>query len=322
MRLLRLWLQARARVSSVHPINHFEPVWSNPMQSPLTPAQPNPYVFDVSEVPDFQERVMKASMETPVLVDFWAPWCQPCKTLTPALEKVVAEYGGRVLLAKVNVDQAQQLAQAFRVQSVPSVFLFDQGQPVDAFQGARSEKEIKEFISALVPPPVADPIDTARAAYAAGDMIAAELAFTDVLATEPRHGEALLSLARIALSRGAPDTASGWLDQIPAEDPVYAQAQRMRGVFAFAEHAGDLATLEAAVEADADDVESWYTLGATRATQGDPEGACKAFIKVVMLDREYREDGGRAALLAIFDMLGSDDPLVAKYRRRLASVMF
>lgn len=291
------------------------------MQMTPTATPPSPHVFDVSEVPDFQERVMRASMETPVLVDFWAPWCEPCKVLTPTLEKVVAEYGGRVLLAKVNVDAAPQLAQAFRVQSVPAVFLFHQGQPVDAFQGALPEKEIKKFLEAVVAPPEADPLETGHAAYAAGDMVAAEQAFTDVIAKEPAHGEALLSLARIALARGATDTASGWLDKIPQEDPVYAQAQRMRGVFAFAEHVGDLATLEAAVEANADDVESWYKLGATRATQGDTEGACKAFIKVVMLDREYREDGGRAALLAIFDMLGGD-PLVAKYRRRLASVMF
>lgn len=292
------------------------------MHSQQPPAQPSPYIFDISQVPDFQEKVMRASMQTPVLVDFWAPWCQPCKTLTPTLEKVVAEYDGNVLLAKVNVDEAPQLAQAFRVQSVPSVFLFHQGQPVDAFQGALSEKQIKQFLEAVVPPPEADPLETGRAAYAAGDMIAAEQAFTDVIAKDPSHGEALLSLGRIALGRGATDTASAWLDKIPEADPAYQQAQRMRGVFTFAEHAGDLAALEAAVAANADDVESWYKLGATRATQGDTEGACKAFIKVVMLDREFMEDGGRSALLAIFDMLGGEDPLVGTYRRRLAAVMF
>lgn len=292
------------------------------MQLTPTDTPPTPHVFDVVEVTDFQERVMRASMQTPVLVDFWAPWCQPCKVLTPTLEKIVAEYDGRVLLAKVNVDAAPQLAQAFRVQSVPSVFLFHQGQPVDAFQGALAEKDIKLFMADFVPPPVADPLETGRAAYIAGEMAVAEQAFTDVIAKEPTHGEALLSLARIALGRGATDTASGWLDKIPEADPVYQQAQRMRGVFAFAEHAGDLAALEAAVEAKPDDVESWYTLGATRATQGDTEGACKAFVKVVQLDREYREDGGRSALLAIFGMLGGDDPLVGTYRRRLASVMF
>jgi putative thioredoxin len=261
-------------------------------------------------------------METPVLVDFWAPWCQPCKTLTPTLEQIAHEYEGRFLLAKVNVDEAQQLAMAFRVQSVPTVFLFHQGQPVDAFQGAQPAKVIKQFIDRVVPPPAADPLETGRTALGEGELATAEHAFTEVLSTEPQHGEALLSLARIALGRGAPDTASAWLDRIPAEAPEYAQAERMRGVFKFAEDAGDLNALEAAVEADSGDVASWYALGATRATRGDTEGACKAFLKVVSLDRGFREDAGRSALLAIFDMLGGDDPLVGTYRRRLAALMF
>lgn len=287
-----------------------------------TPPNANDYIFDVVEVHDFQNRVMQASMQIPVLVDFWAPWCQPCKTLTPTLEQLAHEYGGRFLLAKVNVDEAQQLAMAFRVQSVPTVFLFHQGQPVDAFQGAQPAKVIKQFIERVVPPPAADPLEVGRAALTDGDLAAAEHAFTEVLASEPQHGEALLALARIALGRSAPDTAAAWLDKIPPEAPEHAQAERMRGVFKFAEDAGDRAALEAAVAADANDVASWYALGATRATQGDNEGACKAFLTVVRLDRGFRDDGGRTALLAIFDMLGGDDPLVGTYRRKLAAMMF
>lgn len=288
----------------------------------MQPTQSTPFIFDVAGVPDFQEKVMRASMETPVLVDFWAPWCEPCKTLTPTLEKVVSDYDGAVLLAKVNVDDAQQIAMAFRIQSVPTVYLFFQGQPVDGFQGAQPESAIRQLLDRVVPPPKANPLEVGREAFAAGDMVTAEQAFTEVLADTPQSGEALLALARIALGRGASETAAGWLDRIPPEDPVHAQAERMRGVFKFAEDAGDLAALEAAVEATPGDVGSWYALGATRATRGDMEGACAAFLKVVTLDRAHREDGGRSALLAIFDLLGGDDPVVAKYRRRLAAMLF
>lgn len=292
------------------------------MQPTQSAPQPDAFIFDVVGVPDFQEKVMHASMDTPVLVDFWAPWCQPCKTLTPTLEKVVKDYRGAVLLAKVNVDEAQQLAMAFRVQSVPTVYLFFQGQPVDGFQGAQPESAIRALLDQVAAPPKAAPLEVGREAFAKGDMITAEQAFTEVLADEPKHGESLLALARIALGRGAATTAAGWLDRIPREDPAFAQAERMRGAFKFAEDAGDLVALEAAVAANPGDTASWYALGATRATRGDMEGACKAFLKVVTLDRGFREDGGRSALLAIFDVLGGDDPLVATYRRRLASMLF
>ena len=150
------------------------------MQPTQSPPQSTPFIFDVAGVPDFQEKVMRASMETPVLVDFWAPWCQPCKTLTPTLERVVDDYDGRVLLAKVNVDEAQQIAAAFRIQSVPTVYLFFQGQPVDGFQGAQPEKAIRQLLDRVVPPPAADPLELGREAYAAGDMAKCSVRAADV----------------------------------------------------------------------------------------------------------------------------------------------
>ena len=284
---------------------------------------PSPHVYEVSEINDFQERVMRRSLEVPVLVDFWAEWCQPCKTLTPTLERLVAEYKGQVELAKVNVDQARQLAAAFRIQSIPTVFLFVDGQPADAFQGALPEKAIREFLQPHLQAPGADPLEQARGALAAGQLDVAEAAFQEVLAGEPKHGEALVGLARVALGRGDTVTAGHWIDAIPPEDALhFEQGQRLRGVFAFSEAAGDRAALEAQVADDPADAEAWYRLGATLATQGDWEGACRAFLEVVKRDRGLREDGGRAALLAIFDLLGGEDPITATWRRRLAAWLF
>lgn len=283
---------------------------------------PTPAIFEVKEVADFQERVMRRSMEVPVLVDFWAVWCQPCKTLSPTLEKIVNEYKGALELAKVNVDQAKQLAAAFRIQSIPTVFLFVDGQPVDAFQGAQPEKAIRQFLEAHVKPADQDPLEVAREAMAAGDMELAEQAYQAVLSKDPRHGEALLGMARVCLGRGDTDVAASYIGAIPEEDPAWAQGQRLKGVFAFSAASGDLAALQAQVAADANDVEAWYCLGATRATRGEWEAACAAFMEVVKRDRALRDDGGRRALLAIFDLLGGEDPVVMTYRRRLTAYLF
>jgi putative thioredoxin len=283
---------------------------------------PAPMIFDVKDINDFQERVMRRSLEVPVLVDFWAPWCQPCKTLTPTLEKVVGDLKGAVELAKVNVDQQKQLAGAFRIQSIPTVFLFVDGQPADAFQGALPEKAIKEWLQNYVKAPVKDPLEVAREAMAAGMLDVAERAFGEVLNGNPRHGEALLGLARVSLGQGDTTTAAAYIARIPEEDPAFAQGQRLKGVFAFSEAAGDVHALQARVAENPGDVEAWYCLGATRATRGDWEGACAAFLEVVKRDRQVREDGGRRALLAIFDLLGGEDPVVMQYRRKLAAYLF
>jgi putative thioredoxin len=279
------------------------------------------FVFDVAEQ-TFEAQVMKRSMEVPVLVDFSAPWSEQSRALTPLLEGLAAEYGGRFELAKVNMDLAPQLASIFRIQSVPTVYLFVNGQPVDGFQGPQPATAIRAILDKHVPDAPVDPMSVAREAFAEGRMMEAQAAFVDVLATEEFNTEALLGLARIAMTHGELDVMEAWLGKIPADHPAQQSAARMRQVAGFAEHAGDLEALLAQVEADPSDVAAWYGLGATRASRNELDEACGAFLKVVALDRSYREDGGRSALVSIFEVLGPDEPLVGTYRRRLAGLLF
>ncbi len=284
----------------------------------MTPAET---VFEVTDH-DFQEKVLLASRQVPVVVDFYADWCQPCKVLAPVLEKVVLEFGGTMLLAKVDVDKNPQVSGALRIQSMPTVVVFKDGQPVDGFQGAQPENVIRDLLSRHAAAPEADPFEVAQAAFASGDHVLAQQTFQVVLATEPTNGDALLGLARISIATGDVAGAATWLDRIGELEPAYAQAVRLRGLLGFGEFVGDIATLRAKVAADPKDAESWYALGASLALSGDTDGAMAAFIKLVATDREYRDDCGRQALLSMFDLLGTDDEAVLKYRRRLAALLF
>jgi putative thioredoxin len=271
------------------------------------------------------QRVMERSLEVPVVVDFWAEWCGPCKTLGPVLEKLAEEYGGAFELVKVDVDKNPRIAQAFRVQSIPLVYAFVGGQPVDGFQGAIPPAEVKKFIERLVPAPEKSALEVAREAVEANDLVTAKAAFEAVLRDKPdpaAAGEAHLGLARIALAGRDAAGATRHLDQIGEADAQYAQAQRLKGVLAFNADAGEEPALRATLAAEPKNAEAWYRLGATLATQLRYEDALDAFLKVVTLDRGYREDAGRKAMLSLFDLLGAENETSIKYRRRLAALLF
>ncbi len=280
------------------------------------------HVYEANEQ-NFQQRVMDRSMEVPVIVDFWAEWCGPCKTLGPALEKLAEEWDGAFELVKIDVDKNPRLAQAFRVQSIPLVYAFVGGQPVDGFQGAVPPAELRKFVERVCPPPEKSPLEIARKAVETGDDPLAAQAYEAVLQESPEHaGEANMALARIALSQRDAVKATEHLNRIGEADNQYAQAQRLRGVLSFNADAGDEAALRAGVATDPKDAAAWYQLGATVATQLRYEDALEAFLKVVSLDRGYREDAGRKALLSLFDLLGPENELAIKYRRRLAALLF
>ena len=287
-----------------------------------TAASPKPYVSDANEQ-NFQQRVLERSATVPVIVDFWAPWCEPCKTLGPLLEQLAAEWGGAFELVKVDVEQNPRLAQAFRVQSIPLVYAFDQGQPVDGFQGAVTPAEVRKFLERLVPPPKRNPLDVAKEALADGDNARAQQHFQLALADKPESAaEAHLGLARIALVHRDAEAAKAHLDQIKADDPLSTQVQRLRGILAFSVDAGKEEDLLTRLSESPNDVSLFYALGATFATQLRYEDALDAFLRVVMLDRAFREDAGRKAMLCLFDLVGTGSEVSVKYRKRLAACLF
>ena len=279
------------------------------------------HVYEAGDA-DFQERVLLRSQEVPVLLDCWATWCGPCKTIGPILESLAKEYEGRFELVKVDIDKAPQVAMALRVQSVPTVYLFKGGRPIDGFQGAQPESAIRALIERHVEAPEVPPIELARRAVKRGDTDAAANAFKVVLDGDSTHGEALLGMARLALSQGDEGAALGWLDRVTSDNPMHSNAEKLRGVIAFSADAGDLNSLLEQTQNNPDDVESWYRLGATYAVNGEMDEALRAFLEVVKRDRDYRDDGGRKAMLSLFEAVGMDDPLVITHRKRLAAYLF
>lgn len=279
------------------------------------------FITDATDA-DFQQKVLLRSREVPVLVDFWAPWCGPCKTLGPTLEKLAAEYAGAFELVKINVDDSPQVSMAFQIQSIPTVYLIKDGRPLDGFQGGLTEPQVRKFLDRHIEKPAADPREVAAAAMAAGQYDQAAAAYRELLADDPSNGEALVGLARVALAHGDLGAAQSWLDRVEEGNPAYDAAQRLRGMLGFAEDAGDALALQRRVAANPKDVEAWYALGATFALDNQIDDAFSAFLEVVSRDRSYREDAGRKALLSLFDLVGGADPRVIKARRRLASLLF
>lgn len=279
------------------------------------------FIIDVSDS-NFQELVIAKSRDIPVLLDFWAPWCGPCKALGPALEKLATEYAGRFILAKLNVDENPQASMALRVQTVPTVYIFKDGQPVDGFQGAQPESALRALLDRHVPAPAVDALEVARQAFEAGKLEQAAEGFRAILEEKPDSGAARLGMARIALQAGDMGAAQGWVDGISEDNSEYFAAQKLKGVMGFHADGGNEQALRDRVERTSNDVEAWYSLGATLAIQNRLEEAMDAFLKVVELDRSFRDDAGRLALLSLFELVGNEDPAVLTCRRRLASLLF
>lgn len=291
-------------------------------------------VFDVG-TQDFEVRALKASMEKPVLVDFWAPWCGPCKQLMPILEAEVRAANGEVLLAKVNIDEHPDLAQALRIQSVPTVMAFFQGQPVTGFTGARPASEIKNLIAQLVKlarSSMPDALDIPAALKQAAafltsgeDQFAQEL-YIQILQQDPANIEAYNGMVRTLIAADALDQAQVYIDQAPeaiAKNPAFAASKTAlelaRGASAAA---GTLKPLLKKVEAAPDDHQARFHLAAAQYASGQKGAAIDTLLDLIRRDRAWNDEAARKELLRYFEAMGFSDPLSVDGRKKLSRLLF
>lgn len=277
--------------------------------------------FDVS-LQDFEAKVLQASMEVPVLVDFWAEWCGPCKTLKPLLEKLADEYQGRFLLAKVDADTNPELAQYFGVRSIPTVAMIQNGQPVDGFTGALSEGELKAFIDRFVAPPAADLRAEAAALAQTGDWNGALQILIQATQENPNDEGARLDAVEALLELDRKEEAEQLLGLEYTAEADRAQALKAR--LALAANAVDTAPLQAKVDANPDDHAARLELAKALAGNGQYEAAMEAALEVVRRDRFFDSGAGRRVLLEFFEALGGNehyDDLVRKFRRALSATL-
>jgi len=289
---------------------------------------PQQYSYDVT-VADFDEKVLATSQGMPVVVDFWAPWCQPCRILKPVLEKLAAEFGGKFILAKVNSDENQELSARYGVRGIPAVKAFVGGEMVDEFTGALPEAQVRDFIAGLIPSPAEPLRREALAAYQAGDVEGARKLMAQAINTDPANDTAYLDFVELSLATKAPEAiaeASQVLDIVAerARDADRVAALRARLQLASAGGGADLTALRAKVEADANDLDAKLALANALAAAGDYRGAFEQLLAIVRKDRKWHDEAGRKTMLTLFTMLGAQpqfDDLVREYRVALSRTL-
>jgi len=268
---------------------------------------------------DFPQHVLEESKHRPVVVDFWAPWCGPCKSLKPILEKLAAEYGGKFLLAKVNSDDNQELAVRYGVRGIPSVKAFVNGEPVDEFSGALPEGEVRAFLDRFIPSPVDELRQRADAARMAGDISGALKLLVEASKLDPVHVGVRLDMAEIMLDLNEADKAGRLIGSVPddADPRVPALKARLQFMGAAGE---DEAALNARIAANENDLEARLKLANLRVAAGQYEAGMDQLLEIVRRDRSFEDDIGRKTLLSVFNLLGGGE-LVSRYRRLLASAL-
>jgi putative thioredoxin len=287
----------------------------------MTPTQ-SPFHFDATTA-NFEQDVLARSMETPVLIDFWAPWCSPCMQLKPVLEKLADEYAGGFVLAKVNSDDEAQIAALFGVRSLPTVVLLKGGRPVDGFMGVQPESALRQFLAqhAVAPLEAIAEIETLEAIVDPAVQLATLRARS---AAEPENDEIKLDIALLLASAGDVDEAAALLDALPDRLAKDDRTLRARATLGFATRLKDApshAELEQRVQADAADLDARHLLGVHKLVAGDEEGALQEFIDMLQRDKSFQEGLPRRLLIDAFAVI-SDPDLVSRYRRRMASLLF
>jgi len=283
----------------------------------------------------FMADVIEASSQAAIVVDFWAPWCGPCKQLGPALEKAVAAAKGAVRLVKINVDENQELAAQMRIQSIPAVYAFKDGRPVDGFVGALPEGQVKQFVQKLASlgpgggeaaSPVADALALAKSAQQAGDMARAANIWTQVLQMEPANIEAIAGLARFAVTKKDFAKAKEMLALVPADQAGQAEIAAAKAALELAEAgaktAGATAELEARLAQDPKDHQARLDLAGALFAAGEREKAIDQLLESIRLDRAWNEQAARKQLLKLFEAVGLADPLTVASRKRLSAILF
>lgn len=285
-------------------------------------------IKDVSEA-NFMAEVVEKSMTVPVIVDFWAPWCGPCRQLGPALEAAVTAAKGKVVMAKVNVDENQGISSQLRIQSIPTVYAFWQGQPVDGFQGALPASELQKFVEKLSAMAgdggLADAIAAAEEMLGEGAAEDAAETFAAIFEEDPKSAEALGGLIRAKLALGKVDEAQALVDgadpALASSGPVEAAKAQLQLALQAAD-AGPLGELDAAVSANPDDHQARFDYAQALHAAGNVEEAVEQLLDLFRRDREWNDGAAKAQLFTIFDALKPNDPIAQKGRRRLSSMIF
>jgi putative thioredoxin len=280
------------------------------------------WVFDTGDK-QFESEVIERSKEVPVVVDFWAPWCGPCRTLGPLLERLATEHQGAFVLAKVNVDESPGLAQAFGISSIPMVIGLRDGKIAGEFVGALPEAGVRQFLSQLMPSEAEQLAQQGDSLHLSGRLEEAEATFRRALELDPRCDRALLGLAGVLADRDQEDDALALLDRILPGSPSRQDADRLAATIRVRQAGGgDEKALRAKVAGNPDDLEARFTLGQVLAAASHYDEALEQYLEIVKRDRTFREDGARKAMLDVFELLGSGNEVVDRYRSKLAQVLF